>query len=811
MSYDSQCNSNRPDGGGEQFHGWNSNWNYLEQRHFTILAVCKQPLAFQQVLELTGIPRATAFRHLKRLCADGLVRKAGEAFLTTDIGRHALTRPPLPTYCADILQIWPFLRRMPSRLHAAMAELTLLGVIARKFNLSTDQNPSFCLLGKSGQLKTWLLKYLCKILGISADDALKMMPQARARSLIGRLDGQGQLAWKNPALAEPLLGLIEHAKARPEVKEDVTTLLQGTSSISLDGHSIDIQATVAVEMNYLKEDATTLVEQTGFDLSQRRRLFTADFTGVDLSPAIKAAALKCLESLPSDPSLHLPDAPAADLPEDAKRYIRRIVNDCVKPEYMDEIDLGRVETLVRAARAIYPEPVAAARFVLEHVLEIYASTNFTKIDWRSVLNSTTGYSTEAAPNVGAPEPQQNWKSVREELKARGEDPAAISDKIAALLQVMRQLREQKVSDAEIFSILENIPKLLKLNLLLHRLNLDPEHAIVLCQIEQALGVCRCTPEQAHDAIETFLGLNQLGLTSEAAWTFAHSIVEAIEEGGEARAAASILLEAARDQISLQEEIRQDQSALQRLKQICNEYDQKIQALSEEHAQLNSENALLFKEFNNLNDSVQRIERQNFELDQVRSEKQAAIEALQRKENETRGKTMAIMVLYRLLFDPDYMIHPEVRKAVENLLWAIKSDGKIGNLDDAYAEIVRIGDATRANFGEPPNEAELLEKDMAKKRAECIRVREAYKVLENQFTDLVKTSFLLKAYEICISPKVGQEVLRQNLMAEIDRLQDLMMGRIKCQDPQSEINAVVERIRLFLEGGLNAGSEQVSPS
>lgn len=779
-------------------------WDF---RDLLILHECKAPQRAPQIIALTGISRSAVDRRLRRLCRKGVLEKVGDVYQTTEAGKRVTAgHGDLHQSTIQFSDIWPFLMKMPSALHFAMGTLILLAVIAKQAGLAPDDMPTICLLGKSGKLKSWLLRVLAKHLGLSLDDCLIQTPQARARSLIARLDGHGKLAGTNPGLAGKLLGLLEFSKAKSEVMEDIATLQQGKSRLVIDGNEVNIHAVIVLESNYFEESEDRF-EQTHFDLSQRRRMFTGDFTSVEISDAMKADCIDYLDEIPQGESIPLPEPPVETLPSKARELIRTVVAQCIRPECRDEIDIGRIETLVRAARAIFPDPMVAAQKVLEQMLEAFGSTKVAKESWRATFAAIQLAGRESSPTLDCKSSQQDsfsprgWESFRSNLIGLGEDPGAIGGKVAALLQVLKMLREKNLSDVEVFSLLDNFPKLLRLNYLLHSLGMEPERALALHGIQQTLADCHCELEQAKTAIAAYHALCGLGLTPEAALDFANTITSHLESGGDGATAAQSLLELAQQNRDVQILGSAQEKQLELLEATKAQLEERVARLMEERHELNNAIDSLTSQCNDQRVVVHDVQQQIAELDQIRAAQQAAVNELQQRENQIRARSLALLVLYRLLFDPAFTIQPEVQKAVENFLWAIRSNGTMGTLEDAYAEIVRVGDATRATMTEPLDEFALLESALAKKKAECHQERQTHASLEKHTADLVKKWHLLRAYEVFLTPKAGQEILRRNLMSEIDRMNGIMIGRLPSQQPQAEIDAIAERIQLLLDGGL----------
>lgn len=117
-----------------------------------------------QLILRTGISRASIYRYVERLVADGLVSKSGENYRITDAGRILLADPSRER-SRPLQKLWPWLSLFPTALHRAMATLILFALAARRVNAVDDSHPGFVLIGKTQQMKSWLCKVICHLAG----------------------------------------------------------------------------------------------------------------------------------------------------------------------------------------------------------------------------------------------------------------------------------------------------------------------------------------------------------------------------------------------------------------------------------------------------------------------------------------------------------------------------------------------------------------------------------------------------------------------------------------------------------------------
>lgn len=790
------------------FRGRDPGRDEPSKRDLAILSACCEPLMPQQIVQRTGIPKSSVHRRIRWLEKHGYLIRVGVSFVVSETGKSILAKLPAPASpLAALERMWAFLKMMPSNLHAALCSLILLARIARRDQLSPDHNPAFLLLGPSQKLKSWTLRLLCRLLGVPPEQAIILMPQVRPRSLITRLDAKGEPTHVNPALSGPFVGLEESSQANRSVWQDAVTLVQGDLKIRVDQNTIDLRAVVIMEMNYKDAKSRDIEKKSGFDVPRLRRFITADLGSLQFSSVAVAAAHDFLAGLSKDDEPDLPIAPKEALPQDGQRYIEQTLRTCVREEFADHICRGRLITLTRAARALFPLALDAAKLVIRLAFTLFETTGYVADGWKERLDhlDTPGSCRVETP---AMEMTTNAMSTIARNQVFEKELTLIeSHKMAALIRVLRRLQERGVDESEVFMLLDDTARLLELNHVMLRLGVNAAAIDALMAIKYHTRPLGLAVEEIVGAVVELQDLHRIGFTLQTARAVAWHLRNNDPTGDNANEALNLQTELAHQGVSLRDfvdglnqEIEWASQQKQRLHQENEYLEAQKETLRSERCQLDQEVVDKSTELDDLSVQLQQVEKKLSKTDQI-------LEDARHEYEELRAKSLTTLTIHNLFFNPAYGLNGEEQVLVWQFLDAARQGFDREKVQQLATRLTDIGLKMAEHLPTPSNQHDRLQKTLKEMADELTnkgrQIEDARKTLDT----LASCHVLLQALNVILNPQPGQELLRTQLLPEMKKAVDLLCSTYPTADWQSKFTEACLKLHTLLYGGLqNPGAQ-----
>jgi CheY-like chemotaxis protein len=545
---------------------------HLPERSARILAACRTPRTFGELVRLTGLPKATLHRQIAKLKGMGLLECRGEHYASSEGAPAALAgETPVPETADPILSVWPVLRLIPEGVFRAIVALVLFASIVRRNNLTDDRHVSFLFLGPTMKLKSFLCKALAYILGSSPTKCRIAMMQERGRSMIARVNAKGETIYEREALSEPAYWIEEASTADPNTKRDLLSIIHGIKSIPVGNKHIVIEGVPLIEMNARKPG--TLEDQTGLEPQRLRRCITADFANINVTRKMRAHSQELLEKIKNAPKPDLSSAPAGPLTEETQSLVEEALAACIRPESNDLVDGSRILALILGARGVLPER-EAAQYVLRCYMTVATTTYYTVENWQSRLaglfrsgmerpeqpaqsRNSTETPTQAPLSPASPntyDRDQVLLKVRQLIGEAGFHLWEDDDDILSSLRFARHLRENNVTPEDFKRVAEGSADLLDLQDEIASLGSTEERIRSL----HTLGLDLDKKGIALEQVRRFLALHQelerLGFDGATAQALARALARLQSRSKDIDRITRRLLDLAARDVDLREEV-----------------------------------------------------------------------------------------------------------------------------------------------------------------------------------------------------------------------------------------------------------------
>ena len=307
------------------------------------------------LLAATGMNERRLRRSLSRLAERGLVTRDGRALVSLSPAGRGETLGPAPFAPALAESIGCF----PAEAQRAFVRLLLSGVVARWHlgNVLPRGWGGFIALGPTKTGKTSAALLACRLLGIPAEQALRLAPDETPGSLFGRRVQTGPADWRflpAPSLDLPLLCLDEWDKAPEEVRRTAGKLLLGQAEVVLEGQRVGVRPAICLCLNTGPAGLGVLHE------AYRRRSVVLNTTPLRPALADIDEAMRQLFAMPL-PRLNLERLrPAAGLPEEVRRLLRETLRGGLTEEGWGLCDVEAVARLALGRQPLAPGEDARA-------------------------------------------------------------------------------------------------------------------------------------------------------------------------------------------------------------------------------------------------------------------------------------------------------------------------------------------------------------------------------------------------------------------------------------------------------------------
>ena len=377
----------------------------MDAREIEILRYLEGGPALVQPV-LNQIPRSSAYRLLRRLQQDRLVAREGRRYRLLPAGRDALAAldvPPIQAIPAPSLDRYiPHLRHAPTAFHRAVLELVACAIVARQHRLRVSHHPAFVVFGPKLRWKTWLARAACLIAGIDPACSVIYLGVESGRSMLSRKGAKGQRLSLRAALDQPVVGLDEWLRAKPEVRRLAQVYLHGEITVPDENEVLTIRPVAIMTLNP-RDGKHALDERLGLDEPMLRRSILADVSEVEIPPDLLTEGDALLDRIRAQDPAEFPPPRRSDW-EPREEVKRRLLDALDAPERLAGIDVTMVAMLATAATA-WLEPEVALHLVLSDYLTVVEQLGWTKSNWRSEMEVPLDQKTdETDAPLSVPEP-----------------------------------------------------------------------------------------------------------------------------------------------------------------------------------------------------------------------------------------------------------------------------------------------------------------------------------------------------------------------------------------------------------------------
>ncbi len=362
------------------------------------------------------IPPRTGRWRLAQLRKVGLVVSPTRGTWTlTGAGQRAALAASVPEPAAS----FAVLDELPAE-HRAFLRLIEDAVVSRRAlrDVYPSNWPGFVALGPTKSGKTLMGDLVARRFGVDPVDAVRPLQMETPGSLLARRAQTGGDTWTSvasPLLALPLVVFDEFDKAASELRQATFVYLAGTSTYRSEGTLLDVAATTILTLNAERDAARLLPD------AYLRRAVVLDTTPLrtvtrDLDETARALARGVL------PQVH-PDLapPAAELPDDARRGLRRLLADCLTERGWELVDVEAISRLVLGRWASMPADAEAAvlSVAADYLLVTATRVGLVGSDWPARFEVVVGSAiTSIAATLAVARSRQAAHEERQAATAR---------------------------------------------------------------------------------------------------------------------------------------------------------------------------------------------------------------------------------------------------------------------------------------------------------------------------------------------------------------------------------------------------------
>lgn len=760
-------------------------------------------------------PKTTIYRGLKQLRDAGLLERCGKGFRTTPAGQSHLRKSTLPAgVCTQLEEPWPWLEWIPVSFHRAFVECFLFAVIARRAEIGDDHYPSFIASGPTQRAKSTTALMICYLAGADVKKAQQLMPAVRKRGLLTRLNSKGEKAYECEALKESVVWLEEASLGDPTTKRDLVTMIHGSRRIRIENQDIDAMATLLLELNP-KEDGRNLEERLGFAAPQIRRCIVLELTDVPISRSQITLFREGLKKIRKMGPAWLPDPPSEALDPGLELLVQDAFNECINPEGMNYVDIGRVFALIGGARAVLTPPSAVKR-VLRNYFLLGETTGLVHGDWQVRLDrlfqrheaSLTHPSSDhlqtdtkpaseshsrtlircgiavddrsaaadgAHPSGDERNPyslDENLLELKQLLAQAGLRIPEDKETIAAVLRSAGILHKQGVRGEDLPAMIQDVVPARSFRRRMRELRIAEATLPRLAALDRLLRGNGIFDSQVPEFLELHQTLRRMALDRTQAETLAQALQDARSQGKDGAAAAEFLLELATEGRDLfaqiqdltdrklelaahnteaAEQFQHQIELLQRQGRLLRERTQELRALRGDCEQAALERDQALKDLQGLFDDIQ-----------------SASEALQDAralERELSTRTRATWIVYLALFGKDVAASPRLLDAIESLRRARSSGADAERITECVAQILESGAELIRDGVLPDGELPEQIKQLAELQERLAKGTTALAQMEGELDAKCALNPLLAIFRAVLFPKNAESNVEPFLLLQ----------------------------------------------
>jgi hypothetical protein len=348
-------------------------------------------------------PRATVYRRVAVLRAEGFIARSQRGYTLTSVGEHALAEHDAQVFTDGLGGFYPPLREVPTPQYAALFEL-ILGAVALRQHTDHDRpHPSFAIVGPTLRWKSSFAECLAVALGVDPAAHIADLRTERGQSLWIRRDASGEVVSRRDLLTAPIAIFDEYQAADTAVRRAVAPFLAGRRRLPMENDIIALAPVALVVMN--PAPGGTLVARTTFNEAQLRRLFPLDVTALPM-PDLALTGGRAVMAARQTGALTIP-APRVSV-DLWRESVVHVLRDVLTPDGLRLIDVDVVLGVGRGMTAWLPAPVAL-RQTLYNILLVTETVGWVKPAWvdriRSFPHGTRKGSSVIVPQVSAARPR----------------------------------------------------------------------------------------------------------------------------------------------------------------------------------------------------------------------------------------------------------------------------------------------------------------------------------------------------------------------------------------------------------------------
>jgi hypothetical protein len=383
---------------------------------------------------LARIPKASLYRHAKRLTQLGWLERKVRLYKATDAGRRQLQAARQGRQWNQFDVVYPPIKYLPTDVHRAVCELALAAVICRQSKTRADRHAFFVCAGGTLRWKSSLGIFLCYALGLDPASHLVECTVEVGKSLLVRRDAEGTIIYKRDLLNTPLIVLDEFQAAAAPVRTALYPLLSGRLVVPIENDQLTLSCVPLVLLNPM--DKPTLEQRLALSAPLIRRALIANLDAMPM-PDLALTGERALIAAQAQTPLTL-SPPAVDCQKFDQRIID-LMRDILNAEAAERIDLQLIVNLCTGMTAWLPDPVEAITQVAHGVGILAETMGWTRPGWIEVV--TDFVLDQRTP----PRPIRTETSQRQEVDAQSE--MNVSQTIS--LQIPKVRREPNLPDLDL--------------------------------------------------------------------------------------------------------------------------------------------------------------------------------------------------------------------------------------------------------------------------------------------------------------------------------------------------------------------------
>ena len=341
------------------------------------------------------VPRATLYRYVATLVADGSLIQQGRTYRSTGEGLRRLAESESNIDWTILKDVYAPLQLVPTVELRSVIELILCAIAARLAAFRDDHHAGFVLFGHTLSWKSSLARFVCLMLGLSSSTHVIELGTESGQSLWLRRDARGTVTFQRDILTSCFLAFEEYLEAAPKMRTVIQRFLCGRTSIPFENSVLTLAPVCLVTMN--ARPKASLVERTTFRAHQLRRLVLCDLDQI-CQPDLALIGEQALQAAAQHPPLTVPTART-----DCQQYrpqIVRLVRDLITPEAQPLVDVELVILLCAGMTGFIEDDERAIQQALYNFALVTQTLGWVVADWLAVIGtfSLCGTPTSAVPS-----------------------------------------------------------------------------------------------------------------------------------------------------------------------------------------------------------------------------------------------------------------------------------------------------------------------------------------------------------------------------------------------------------------------------